>query len=120
MVDPVIRVPNLPTGPLVDDQRNATDDELTFRQALITSLQRNFGPEGLVAPTQLYADMLTIQNNRIPDPVTGAAGQYTCQFGTCLYVPDFPVGGPPVATPSIVFAVDSGGGVPLFKRVSLL
>lgn len=110
----VIRVPNLPTGEIVKEDRTATDDELTFRQGLITSLQQNFGSEGVVVPTQSYADMLIIQNNQLPN------GQYTCAFGTCLYVPDFPVGGPPVATPSIVFSVDSGGGVPLFRRVTLI
>lgn len=115
MADPVVlRIPNLPTGPMVDEEGMPTNDELVFRQNLVTSLQNNFGSEGMVAPTQLYADMLIIQNN------TNISGQYTCAFGTCLYVPDFPVGGPPVATPSIVFSVDSGGGVPLFKRVQLI
>jgi hypothetical protein len=114
----VIRVPNLPTGQIVDKEGNATDDELTFRHALITSLQQNFGSEGLVAPTQPYDDMLIIQNNQIPDPVTGNPNQYTCQFGTCLYVPDFPVSAVP--TPSIVFCVPDGSGNPLFKRVTLI
>lgn len=110
----VIRIPNLPIGKMVDEQKNPTDDELTFRTALVNGLQTLFGNEGCVVPTQSYANMLLIQNN------LNTLGQYTCQFGTCLYVPDFPVGGPPVATPSIVFSVDSGGAVPLFKRVTLV
>lgn len=40
MVDTVIRVPNLPTGQIVDPDGNATDDELTFRHGLVTSLQK--------------------------------------------------------------------------------
>ena len=108
----VIRIPNLPNGQIVDDKGNATDDEITFRQALISQLQNNFGDEGCVVPTQAYADMLTIQNHQ-NDQL-----QYTCAFGTCLYVPDFDVLGTP--TISIVFAIDNGAGVPIFKRVSLL
>jgi hypothetical protein len=117
----VIRIPNLPNGRIVDDNGNATDDEITFRHALISQLQLLFGSEGCVVPTQSYANMIIIQNNQIPNPITGIADQYTCQFGTCLYVPDFPVGGPPpVATPSIVFCVPDGSGNPLFKRVTLI
>lgn len=112
------RIPNLPTGKIVNENGIATDDELTFRHALITSLQNNFNNEGCVVPTQSYANMIDIQNNQIPDPITGLPGQFTCQFGTCLYVPDFLVIGVP--TPSIVFCVPDGGGNPLFKRVSLL
>ena len=107
-----IRVPNLPNGQIVDEQGNATDDELTFRHALITSLQNNFGNEGLVSPTQNYSNMLIIQNNQLPN------GQYTCAFGTSLYVPDFPVSGTP--TPSFVFCVPDGSGNPIFKRVTLI
>jgi hypothetical protein len=116
--NPYIRVPNLPNGQIADSDGNPTDDEITFRQALITSLQKNFGDEGLVAPTQSYANMLIIQNHQVPNPVTGVLDIYTCQFGTCLYVPDFPV--LTVPTPSIVFCVPDGSGNPLFKRVSLL
>ena len=42
--NPVIRIPNLPIGQIVDENGNATDDELSFRHALITSLQNNFDP----------------------------------------------------------------------------
>ena len=121
--NPYIRVPNLPNGQIADSDGNPTDDEITFRQALITSLQKNFGDEGLVAPTQSYANMLIIQNNKAPNPITGVGDVYTCQFGTCLYVPDFLVPNPPgpdVPTPSIVFCVPDGSGNPLFKRVTLI
>ena len=79
-LDPLlIRIPNLPQGKLVDEQGNPTDDELTFRQRLITSLQDNFGNEGVVAPSQSTADITTIQNHQLPN------GAYTCQGGTLIY-----------------------------------
>jgi len=88
MVD-VIRVPNLPTGPIVREDGFATDDELTFRQSLITSLQDNFGSEGLVAPSQSTSDITIIQDNRERDPVDPlVAGPYTCAAGTIIYDSD--------------------------------
>lgn len=105
---PVIRIPNLSTGRMVDDNGNATDDESTFRQTLITSLQTNFGDEGVVLPTQSYANILTIQNNFESDPITGLP-VYTCQYGTMIYNS---------TDNSIMIAVDNGG-VPLFKTVTL-
>jgi len=59
--NPYIRVPNLPNGQITDANGNATDDEITFRNALITGLQKNFGNEGCVFPTQTYDNMLLIQ-----------------------------------------------------------
>lgn len=116
----VIRVPNLPTGTIVDKDGNATDDELTFRHSLITSLQNNFGNEGLVSPTQtnLLAgpdpDALfhirQIQNNQIPNPVTGVLDQYTCGFGRFLY---------DSTNNRILVSIDIGGGVPGFAEVNL-
>ncbi len=81
----VTRIPNLPLGQIVNDNGMATDDELAFRQALITSLQSYMGNEGLVAPTQIEGsapgtDYVTqIQNHQ------NAQGQYTCQLGTIIY-----------------------------------
>jgi hypothetical protein len=75
----VIRIPNLPTGEIVREDGTATDDELTFRTTLITSLQQNFGNEGVVVPTQDSVNIGVIQNNQLPD------GQYSCQPGTIIY-----------------------------------
>lgn len=120
MADNYIRVPNLPLGQIVDDKGNATDDELTFRHALITSLQNNFGDEGLIAPSQTNktvdpdpAELLhirQIQNNRLPNPVTGAPDQYTCGFGRFLY---------DITNNRILVSIDVGGGVPGFAEVNL-
>lgn len=106
-----IRIPNLPTAKIVDENGFPTDDELTFRQALITLLQKNFGEEGLVAPTQSNALMPVgvdyinqIQNNQLPD------GQYTCQYGTILYNS---------TANSMMMAIDDGAGAPIFKTVTL-
>lgn len=112
MTTPLIRIPNLPTGAITNSEGNATDDEMTFRHTLISNLQNLFGSEGCVVPTQSYSNMLLIQNNQLPN------GQFTCAFGTCLYVPDFLVMAVP--THSIVFCVPDGGGNPLFKRVTLV
>jgi hypothetical protein len=79
-----IRIPNLPTGAIVDDKGIATDGESTFRRILITSLQKNFGNEGVVVPVQNPTDVLRIQNNSVYNPATGQQ-EYTCQLGTILY-----------------------------------
>lgn len=107
-----IRVPNLPMGQIVDKDGNATDDELTFRHILITSLQNNFGAEGVVVPTQDATNIAIIEANREPNPIAlpTVPGAYTCAFGTILYNS---------TANSIMIAVDGGGGVPLFKTVTL-
>lgn len=78
--NPVIRIPNLPNGQIVDKDGNATDDELTFRHALVSQLQALFGSEGMVMPTQDPTSAATILNHQ------NAQGSYTCQLGTMLYV----------------------------------
>lgn len=105
----VIRVPNLPVGKIVDDNGNSTDDELTFRQALITSLQNNFGNEGVVIPSQTNDAapdnfINQIQNNQLPN------GEYTCGFGRFLY---------DATNNRILVSIDVGGGVPGFAEVNL-
>lgn len=104
-------IPQLPVSKIVEEDGYPTSEELLYRQNLQQALQLGASEEGLVAPTQLYAQMLIIQN------ALNTQGIHTCQFGTCLYVPDFPVSS--VATPSIVFCVPDGSGNPLFKRVTL-
>ncbi len=113
-INPVIRVPNLPSGRIVDDNGAPTDDELTFRQGLITSLQQNFGNEGLVAPSQPNAaapnDNITqIQNARIPDPITGLPNQYSCAPGTIIYN----------TTNDTLMVAILVAGVPTFKTVTV-
>lgn len=110
MAIPVIRVPNLPNGQLVDEDGNATDDELTFRQGLITSLQQNFGNEGLVAPVQDSTNIAIIQNNQLPNPVTGVADQYSCQPGTIIYN----------STNDTLMVAILVGGIPTFKTFTVV
>ncbi len=81
----VIRIPNLPMGKMVDKEGDPTDNEMTFRQALITSLQSYMGNEGLVAPSQNSTNITAIQNNRVPNPVTGVPDAYSCEPGTIIY-----------------------------------
>ncbi len=115
-----VRVPALPMGPITDKEGNPTDNELLFRTQLITSLQKNFNNEGLIAPTQtnLLADPIAvnnfhirqIQNARIPDPITFAPGAYSCGFGRFLY---------DVTNNRILVSIDGGGGIPAFMEVTL-
>lgn len=105
----LIRVPNLPIGQIADENGNPTDDELTFRQILVSSLQDNFGSEGVVVPTQTNAaspnDFIKqIQDNQLPN------GQYTCGFGRFLY---------DGTNNRILVSIDGGGGVPAFMEVTL-
>ncbi len=83
-----IRIPNLPMGPLVNKDGMPTDEEQTFRQALITLLQTFVGEEGLVIPTQDPASVAQIQNHTEQTP-SGSYGTpivtYTCALGTMLY-----------------------------------
>ncbi len=79
-INQTIRVPNLPQGQLVDSNGYATNEELTFRQALVSLLQLLAGSEGLVMPTQSPGNVTIIQNNQ------NIQGFYTCQLGTMLYV----------------------------------
>lgn len=104
-----IRIPNLPTGQIVDDKGNASDDELTFRHALISNLQNFFGPEGCVIPSQNNDavpddNIAQIQDNQLPN------GEYTCGFGRFLY---------DSTNNRILVSIDGGGGVPAFMEVTL-
>lgn len=107
----VIRIPNLPNGNMTNDDGSPTAEEMNFRQTLITSLQNNFGPEGVVFPTQSAANITIIQNNFTTNPETGLP-IYTCAYGTGLYNSD---------ANSIMFAVSDGGSPPkpIFKTVTL-
>lgn len=98
------RIPNLPQNKMVDENGNPTPEELTFREALVTSLQNNLGSEGVVIPTQTAANITKIQNNQLPN------GAYSCQFGTMIYNSD---------ANSIMIAVNNGSGAPIFKTVTL-
>ena len=80
-----IRIPNLPVGKLIDENGMPTDEELLFRQQLITALQTLIGPEGLVAPSQTAANITAIATNTQDTP---AGNEYTVEFGTILYESD--------------------------------
>lgn len=118
-----VRIPNLPMGPLVDKNGMPTDEEQTFRQALVTLLQTFLGDEGLVMPTQDEDSATLIQNNTEETP-SGSYGTpivtYTCALGTMLYVivdPD------DYTQDKVVIAVrntnDYPDSAPLFKEVTL-
>lgn len=102
-------LPALPLGRIVDENGVATPTELNFRQALLTNLQNNLGPEGLVAPTQSASNITTIQNSQSPDQITGIP-VYSCGYGRILYNS---------TNNSIMISIDNGSGVPVFKTVTL-
>lgn len=110
LVPQVTRIPNLPTGPMIEKDGYPTDDEQTFRQILVSSLQNNFGNEGCVVPTQSNAaapnDYITqIQDNQLPN------GEYTCGFGRFLY---------DETNNRVLVSIDDGTGKPIFKTVVLI
>ena len=81
----VVKIPNLPSGKIVDESGRATDDELTFRQSLLTLLQQNIGPEGLVAPAQTATDIAAIVANTQDAPGANPNFVYTCPPGNIVY-----------------------------------
>lgn len=115
-----IRIPNLPMGRIVNEKGFPTDDELTFRQVLLTNLQRLMGNEGLVIPSLEYADIVRIVNNT---ETVGTITRYTCAFGTLFYSTGLP---PPIGTQpngGKVWATvedPANPGVPLLKEVNLI
>lgn len=100
----LIRIPNLPIGKITDGEGNPTDDELTFRQGLVTNLQTLFGNEGVVVPTLTAAQITTIEG------FTDQQGNYTCQYGTIVYNS---------TANSIMIAINDGAGAPQFLTVTL-
>jgi hypothetical protein len=116
------RIPNLPMGRIVDEKGFPTDDELTFRQVLLTNLQRLMGNEGLVIPSLEYADIVRIVNNT---ETVGTITRYTCAFGTLFYSTGLPDPGPPPTNPNgnkiwVTIEDPANPGVPLLKEVNLI
>lgn len=109
-----LRVPNLPMGKIVDPNGMPTDDELQFRQTLVTLLQSILGNEGLVMPQQSVANVTTIQNH-IQDVPGASTNIYTCQFGTMIYET-----GAAAINDEVIVAVNSGtNNAPIFKQFLL-
>lgn len=110
-----VRIPNLPMGQIVDSNGRATDEEMTFRQALLTLLEQIAGNEGLVMPQQPTANITKIQNATIQTPINNSGSSvstYTCAFGTMIY---------DTTTREFKVAVESGSGtgIPTFKVVTI-
>lgn len=115
-----LRIPILPVDKIVDEQGMPTKSESSFRQALIDSLQKYMGNEGLVAPNQSSTDLTTIQNNNIPNSASPSGVQYTCQLGTIIYVIPDPND---YTQDKVMIAVrnsnDYPASAPLFKTITL-
>lgn len=112
--EPQIRIPNLPSGKIVDENGMPTDAELTFRESLLSLLQQIAGAQGLVMPQQTTADIHAIQINQQTTQIgninSGSSiSTYTCQPGTFLYDSD---------TNKVMVAV-LVGTTPTFKEVTV-
>lgn len=105
----VIRIPNLPMGAIVDKDGLATDDELTFRQILVTNLQKLFGSEGVVLPSLTTTEITDIAAHQQSTP---SGMIYTCQFGTQVY-------NSTLGTVMIAVEFPLASGIPVFKTVTL-
>lgn len=111
-----IRVPNTPIEQMVDEKGYPTPSTQTFFYTLITSLQQNFGNEGLVAPSQPQdatttppTDYIsTIQNNTIVDPTTNTP-VHTLQPGTFIYD----------STNDRILVSIVVGGIPVFRQITV-
>lgn len=115
------RIPNIPGGAIVDAQGKPTAEELFFRQALLTLLQKLMGEEGLVMPQQDAANVLTIAAHKQENPGTAAPGStYICAFGTMIYQPSTAIY---PAAPNDLFLVAMNDGTvnqaPKFKTVTV-
>jgi hypothetical protein len=113
----VIRIPNLPMGHIVEQDGMPTDDELTFRQVLVTNLQRLFGNEGVVLPSLAYADIVSIVNAY---QNIGGTQRYTCAPGTLFHSTYDPL--EPMSNKILATIQDplNLSGPPLLKEVNLI
>lgn len=109
------RIPNLPSGPIVDKDGNPTQAELNFRQMLLQQLQLLMGNEGLVMPSQSASNINTIVANSSLVPGTDIT-TYSCQFGTLIYDTD---ASPTTNAVKVVIEDPSNPGVPLLKTITL-
>lgn len=107
--EPVIRIPNLPSGRMVDENGMPTEEELTFRQALLTLLQDLFGAEGLVPPAQTTTNITAIATNQKQAQGASDSLVYTMNPGTIIF--DSTSGTLKVNIPS--------GGVPAIKTFTV-
>jgi len=104
-----MNIPNLPFGAMTDKEGMPNSSELTFRQNLVTELQKNVGKFYFAFPQVTAADITMLEAATVPNPVGGVL--YTTPFGAGVYN---------TTANSIMFSVDNGSGQPLFKTVTLV
>lgn len=103
-----MNIPNLPVGRIIEDNGNPTDQELTFRQNLISELQKNVGKYFFAPPQLSSAEIAQLELATEPSPAGGVI--YVVPFGAWVYN---------TTTNAIMFAVDNGSGAPIFKTATL-
>jgi hypothetical protein len=118
----VVRIPNLPMGRIVDQDGRPTDEEMFFRQSLVSLLLDLIGAQGIVVPSQTQTDVDKIARNTVstPDGSGGDITTFTCQLGTLLYVPSTAVY-PTPPDDKLVVAMDDGtvDHAPTFKTITV-
>ena len=98
-------------GRIVNEDGTPTQEEQTFRSALLNLLQTIAGTQGLVAPTVTAAEeaVIVAGTSVVPSPL-GDLTTYTCQYGTIVYNS---------TANSMRMAVNNGSNQPIFKTVTL-
>jgi len=118
--NPNIRIPNLPTGRIVDENGYPTVEEQTFRQTLLTLLQNNLGDTGTVVTSLSQSNINQIVNNTQTMSVPGNSPivTYTCPFGTLFYNIDAPSMSNPGGY-GLQVTVNNGSNIPVLKTVTI-
>lgn len=118
----VVRIPNLPMGRIVDQDGRPTDEEMFFRQSLLSLLLELIGAQGVVVPSQTQTDADKIATNTVdtPDGSGGMITSFTCQLGTLLYIPSTATY-PAAPNDKLVVAMDDGTAAhaPTFKTITV-
>lgn len=104
-----IRVPNLNTDKICDEDGTPTDAENYFRNTLITNLQNLFGNNGVVVSSQPNDVAPNDIIRQIQDNIN-EFGQYTCAPGTIIY---------DSTNKRILISVLNGANQPEFLQVDL-
>lgn len=115
-----VRIPNLPMGQIINPDGTPTDEEQTFRQALLTLLEQIAGTEGLVMPSQPGTNVTAIQDHKVQTQDASTV-TYTCLYGTMIYETNDSDPLEPLKD-EVVIAVNDGASPnkPIFKQVFLL
>ncbi len=104
-----MNIPTLTFGQITDKEGMPTNSEFTFRQNLMTELQKGVGKFYYALPQVTAAEITMLE-----------AATTTSSVGTVVYTTPFGAAVYNITANTIMFAVDDGTGVPLFKTATLV